>query len=66
MLVDKTPRKTKINSGSDKHFESISSFKQEVILKLSHTLGPRSRINDNDQFYTGSLNLVPGVVNKRS
>ena len=66
MLVDKTPRKTKINSGSDKHFESISSFKQEVTLKLSHTLDPRSRINDNDQFYTGSLNLVPGVVNKRS
>ena len=44
MLVDKTPRKTKINSGSDKHFESISSFKQEVILKLSHTLDSQEQI----------------------
>ena len=42
MLVDKIPQKTKIDSGSDKHFESISLFIEQLPLQIQFTKEKRT------------------------
>ena len=46
MLLDKIPRKTKINSGSDKRFESISLFIEQLPLQIQFTKGKENTENE--------------------